>query len=61
LFLLRSKTLIFNGLLLLGGLFIPNLSDAIRGIIISTAITNIGLRLKTKLPVKEKDKGSLWQ
>ena len=57
--LLKSKTLIFNGLLLLGGLFIPNLSDTIRGILISTAITNIGLRFKTKVPLKEK--GKLWQ
>jgi len=51
--LLKSKTLLFNALLLLGGLFIPNLSESIRGILISTAIANIGLRFKTEA---QKDK-----
>lgn len=50
----KSWTLIFNALLILGGLYLPNLSDAVRGILITTGVTNMGLRLKTSQSVSFK-------
>lgn len=49
----RSKTIIFNGLLILGGLYLPDLEDNLRMVLITTGISNIGLRIKTEI---QKDK-----
>tara|TARA_R100001198_G_C5243345_1_gene221684 strand:+ start:19518 stop:19685 length:168 start_codon:yes stop_codon:yes gene_type:complete len=54
LFLLKSKTIIFNGLLILGGLYLPDLSDSMRTVLVTTGASNIGLRFKTDKPLKEK-------
>lgn len=43
-----SATLIFNFGLILGGMFAPKISDAVRTILITTGAANMGLRLKTK-------------
>ena len=53
LLLRKSKTILFNGLLILGGLYLPDLEDNLRMVLITTGISNIGLRIKTEI---QKDK-----
>lgn len=43
----KSKTLIFNILLIVGGLYAPLLAEGTRNILLTTGIANVLLRLRT--------------
>ena len=55
-FLLKSKTIIINALLILGGLYLPDISEDMRNILVTTGLLNIGLRMKTNESVFNKGK-----
>lgn len=52
----KSKTLIFNLLLILGGMYAPALSDAVRSIMIVNGLIGLGLRSATSTAVTVKAK-----
>lgn len=54
---LKSKTLIFNALLLAVGLFVKSIDESTRSLLVSTALINMGFRLGTREAIKiKKDK-----
>lgn len=52
----NSKTLIFNLVLIGAGIFVPDLADETRNILIVNGLAGIGLRAATKEPLYKGNK-----
>lgn len=48
----RSKTVFFNLVLIVGGMFAPGLTYEVRNILITNGVIGLGLRAKTDRPLR---------